>query len=83
MSGQPAFVPQKRQYNWPPNDYARKQAYLNHHAMSQEHHDKSRSMLELDEVMVVQPQGTVVCYRPPPWSQFYKCPYYGNNDNQY
>ena len=74
------FAPQKRQYNWPPNDYQRRMMSSNHMNQMTEH--ERRTMLELDEVMVVQPHGTVACYRPPPWSQFYKPPYYSSNQMQ-
>lgn len=66
------FAPQRRQYNWPPpgiRGNLRKQSSLQETV-------KSRSMLELDEVIVVTSPGTVASYRPPPWSQFYKPSYY-------
>lgn len=66
------FAPQRRQYNWPPpgiRGNVRKQTSLQESV-------KSRSMLELDEVIVVTSPGTVASYRPPPWSQFYKPGYY-------
>lgn len=65
------FAPQKREYNWPPNDYQRRNNANNH----QSEQERYRSMLELDEVMVIPPHGTVQCFRPPPWTQYYRTPY--------
>jgi len=69
------FAPQRKQYNWPPNDYRRNGGKYGS-AYDQE---RTRSMLELDEVILVHEPGKVVSYRPPPWSQFYKPPYYAQS----
>lgn len=71
LSGLRSYAPTRRQYNWPPNgrQSLRKQSSLPDSG-------KSRSLLELDEVITARPPGSVASYRPPPWSQFFKPGYY-------
>lgn len=70
LSGLRSYAPSRRQYNWPPNGrQLLKQGSLPDSG-------KSRSLLELDDVMTARPPGSVASYRPPPWSQFFKPGYY-------